>query len=186
MAEPPALLSPAKHLHDLIFTLTWWWKCAWWVDLHTDLVMKMCVRKWKLQKVQGWAKNPDRHQIEDLGLHPKSAWCQNWEWVCGWQENQSWLLTMRQGHMYPLKTKKEGCSHKLVRPLSPPWGLIDSYIAWLYSGIFLDAKDTEPRDPPYKTPILTRLIVSKGMIRYVFGLMDSDAGLLATGMSGVG
>ena len=32
-----------------------------WVDLHTDLVMKMCVRKLKLQKVQGWAKNPDRH-----------------------------------------------------------------------------------------------------------------------------
>lgn len=93
---------------------------------------------------------------------------------------------MLQGHMRPLKTKKEGCSHKLVRPLSPPWGLTDLNIEWLYSGIFLDAKDTEPRDPPYKTHILMRLIVSKGRMEYVYGIMDLDTGLSATGESGIG
>lgn len=103
-----------------------------------------------------------------------------------WVTSQSWLLTVLQGHMCPLKTKKEGCSHKLVSPLSPPWGLIDLNIEWLYAGMFLDAKDTESRDPPYKTHILMRLIVSKEMMKYVYGIMDSDTGLSATGKSGVG
>ena len=31
-----------------------------------------------------------------------------------------------------------------------------------------------------------RLIVSKGMMKYVYGIMDSDTGLSATGKSGVG
>lgn len=139
MAEPPALSSP---------------KTPSWVDLHTDLVMKMCVRKLKLQKVLWMGQEPRQTLNRRSGLHPKSAWYKI-ENGCVWggKPRKPVLTTdsVTGSHVSP-QDQKEGCSHKLSGLFPPPWGLIDSNIAWLYSGIFLDAKDTEPRDLHIKLP----------------------------------